>query len=97
KSQSLLLRELLVDALPTVTFAAPEASFLAWLDCRDLHLDQDPAAFFLEHARVGLNSGPTFGPSGAGFARLNFATSPEILTEVVARMGAAVLSVPTQA
>jgi cysteine-S-conjugate beta-lyase len=85
----MLLESLLAKHLPGVGYAPPEATFLAWLDCSDLGLGDDPAAHFLERGRVALSSGPEFGPLGRGFARLNFATSPEILTEAVQRMAAA--------
>ncbi|GGL87273.1 hypothetical protein GCM10012279_01180 [Micromonospora yangpuensis] len=69
---------------------AGEATYLAWLDCRELGLGDDPAAAFLDRGRVALNPGPTFGTGGAGHVRLNLATAPEILTEAVRRMAAAV-------
>ncbi|WP_405164067.1 aminotransferase class I/II-fold pyridoxal phosphate-dependent enzyme [Nocardia sp. NBC_01499] len=81
-------RDLVADALPPeIRFLRPAASYLAWLDCRGLELDQDPAAFFLEHAKVRLLSGPDFGPGGAGFARLNFATFRPVLEEMLSRVG----------
>lgn len=46
----------------------------------------DPAAAFLERGRVALNPGVSFGPGGAGFVRMDLATSSEILTEAVHRM-----------
>ena len=78
----------LLDQMPGIAFKPPEASYLAWLDCRALGIG-DPAAFFLERARVALSPGPDFGAPGAGFARLNFATSREILDEILDRMVAA--------
>ncbi len=51
-----------------------------------------PARMFLDRARVALSSGHVFGAGGAGFVRLNFATSPAVLTEAVTRMGRAVLA-----
>lgn len=42
---------------------------------------------FLDHARVALSSGHVFGHGGAGFVRLNFATSPAILRQAIQRMG----------
>jgi cystathionine beta-lyase len=45
---------------------------------------------FLERGRVALSSGPRFGSGGDGHARLNFATSPEILSEAITRMAAAI-------
>ena len=76
--------------MPAVGYAPPQAGYLAWLDCRELELGDDPAATFLERGRVGLSPGPQFGTGGAGHARLNFATSPELLAEIVERMAAAV-------
>jgi len=45
-----------------------------------------PARMFLDRARVALSSGHVFGHGGAGFVRLNFATSPAILREAIQRM-----------
>jgi cystathionine beta-lyase len=80
-----------VDAdLPGVRHYAPEATYLAWLDCRSLDLPDPPQQFFLERARVGLIPGAACGPAGEGYVRLNFATSPAILEQVLGRMAAAV-------
>jgi cystathionine beta-lyase len=84
-----LLASLLADELPEVSYVPGEASFLSWLDCGKLGLGDDPAAAFLEHGRVALTAGTYFGVQGAGFARLNIGTSPELLTEAVHRMAAA--------
>jgi bifunctional pyridoxal-dependent enzyme with beta-cystathionase and maltose regulon repressor activities len=67
----------------------PQASFLTWLDCRAAGLGEDPAAAFLERGRVALESGLRFGSQGAGFARLNVGTTPELLDEAVRRLAAA--------
>jgi cysteine-S-conjugate beta-lyase len=85
-----LLAGLLAAHLPGVRYAPPDASFLAWLDCRKLGLGDDPAAAFLERGRVALSPGPDFGTQGTGFARLNIGTSPELISEAVRRMAAAV-------
>jgi cysteine-S-conjugate beta-lyase len=87
-----LLQRLLADHLPGVTYVAPQASVLAWLDCRALRLGDDPAAAFLAKGRVALSPGPGFGTQGRGFARLNMGTSPELMAEAVRRMAAAVLA-----
>jgi cystathionine beta-lyase len=84
-----MLGELLAERLPQARFRRPDAGFLAWLDCRRLGLGDDPAAAFLERGRVALQPGLTFGAQGRGFARINFATSPDLLDEVVHRMAAA--------
>ena len=85
-----LLTELLRQHLPEVRHRPQQGTFLAWLDCRALGLGDDPAAAFLERGRVALVSGPAFGTGGAGHARLNTATSPELLEEGVRRMASAV-------
>ncbi len=81
-----LLGSLLAEHLPAVRWGRGSATYLAWLDCRELGLGDDPAAAFLEHGRVAVNSGLPFGSGGAGHVRLNLATTPEILTEAVVRM-----------
>jgi len=81
-----LLTGLLAEHLPGVRYAPPQASFLAWLDCRDLGLGDDPAGVFLENGKVALGHGPHFGAEGHGFARLNMGTSPELLEAAVRRM-----------
>jgi cystathionine beta-lyase len=86
-----LLSGLLTEHLPGVRYLPPEASFLAWLDCRALGLGDDPAAAFLDRGRVALSPGPDFGAQGLGFARLNMGTSPELMAEAVRRMAAALL------
>lgn len=84
-----LLGELLATRLPQVGYQPPQGTYLAWLDMRAMGLGDDPAAALLERARVALNPGPTFGRGGQGHVRLNFATRPEILTEAIDRIAAA--------
>ncbi|MQY13219.1 putative cystathionine beta-lyase [Streptomyces sp. RB5] len=81
-----LLSVLLAEHLPAVRYRPPEGTYLAWLDCRELGLGDDPAAVFLERGRVALSGGLPFGSGGAGHVRLNLAASPEVLREAVRRM-----------
>ena len=83
-----LLSGLLEELLPGVEYRMPAASYLAWLDFRALGWGDDPSIRALDSARVALNPGPTFGSQGRGFARLNLACSPEMLTEAVTRLAA---------
>jgi cysteine-S-conjugate beta-lyase len=78
----------LAAELPSVVFDEPQASYLAWLDFRSLGWGDDPSARILDEARVAVNPGLTFGSEGAGFVRLNFACSPELLDEAIARVSA---------
>lgn len=86
------LGELLGAHLPQIRYTAPEATYLAWLDCRELDLGPEPADFFLEKARVATNPGSAFGRDGVGHIRFNFATSRAILERAVEAMAAAVNS-----
>lgn len=71
--------------LPGIRMTKPEGTYLAWLDCRELKLD-NPYEFFLKHARVALNDGRTFGTGGTGFVRLNFGCPRSILEEALSRI-----------
>ncbi len=84
-----LLTGLLAEQLPGARYREPQASFLAWIDCRALDLGDDPAAAFLARGKVALSPGPDFGSQGRGFARLNIGTSPELIAEAVRRMASA--------
>ncbi|HEX5905440.1 MAG TPA: aminotransferase class I/II-fold pyridoxal phosphate-dependent enzyme [Propionibacteriaceae bacterium] len=84
------LGQLLAAQLPNITWRPPEASYVAWLDCRRLSLGDDPAATFLDRGRVALSRGLDYGREGAGFVRLNFGTSPEHVTDAIMRMARAV-------
>ncbi|GAB3710177.1 MalY/PatB family protein [Mariniluteicoccus flavus] len=83
-----LLVDLLAAHLPGARYRPQAGTYLAWVDCSALGLD-DPQKAFLTRGKVALNSGAEFGPGGQQCVRVNLATSPEILTEVVRRMRAA--------
>jgi cystathionine beta-lyase len=89
ESNRALLAELLDAQLPGVDYRQPRASYLAWLDFSALGWGDDPSIDALELAKVALNAGPAFGAPGAGFARLNFGCSPEVLAEAVSRLAMA--------
>lgn len=86
--QRTLLAELLVDDLPEARMRPLEATYLAWLDLRAYGHD-DPAAVALDKGRVLVEAGHRFQPGLAGHVRVNLATSPERLTEIVARLASA--------
>ena len=71
---------------PQARFFPPEATYLFWMDLRELDLQPSPFRHFLEHGKVALSDGAGFGPEGKGFARINFATSRALLTEALERM-----------
>ncbi len=81
------LAAVIAARFPGIVMHKPQATFLAWLDCRAL--GRDPYALFLDHARVGLSPGAEFGEQGAGFVRLNFGCTRKTLDAALDRMEAA--------
>jgi cystathionine beta-lyase len=79
------LTEFVATQLPDLRVTQPQATYLAWLDCRAASLP-DPFEFFMQKAKVGLNDGITFGPDGSGFVRLNFGTPRATLLDGLERM-----------
>ena len=84
------LMQYLAENIPGIRMTRPEATYLAWLDCRDLNLPQPPAQFLLEKARVALNNGADFGEPGKGYVRLNFGCSRATLKDALDRIKRAV-------
>ncbi len=84
-----LVGELLSAEVPGVKYREPESTYFAWLDCTELAMDE-PATFFLHEAKVAMNDGPSFGAGWDQYVRLNFGTSRQLLTKIVAAMGRSV-------
>lgn len=86
--QRTLLAELLATHLPEVRMRPLEATYLAWLDASAYGHD-DAAAVALERGRVQVSAGHSYAPGTTGQVRLNFATSPDRLTQIVERLAKA--------
>jgi cystathionine beta-lyase len=72
------------EQLPQIKPWRPQASFLVWLDCRELHLDHDALIdLFVNKARLALNDGEMFGQGGEGFMRLNVASPRSVLRQAL--------------
>ena len=80
------LQQLVTKNWHGVKISQPRNSYLSWADFSNTRLGEDPAAELLEKARVALSSGIPFGTGGKHHARLNFATSDEILEEAISRI-----------
>jgi cystathionine beta-lyase len=74
------------EHLPGIDITEPEATYLAWLDCRQTGIPGNAQQFFLQEARVALNDGRQYGRGGEGFVRLNFGCPRSMLTEALDRM-----------
>lgn len=86
--QRALLGELLAAHLPEVRMRPLEATYLAWLDASAYGHD-DAAAVALERGRVKVSPGESYAPGSTGQVRLNIATSPDRLVEIVERLAKA--------
>ncbi|MGW8567643.1 MalY/PatB family protein [Isoptericola sp. NPDC055881] len=88
-----LVATLLAEHAPAVRLQPAEATYLAWLDVRDALpagvAATGAAGLVLERGRLALEDGVRFGAGGAGWLRLNLATSTAVLTEAVRRLGRA--------
>ncbi|MDL2317120.1 pyridoxal phosphate-dependent aminotransferase [Desulfovibrio sp. OttesenSCG-928-A18] len=75
------------ERIPGIKTRVPEASYLLWLDCREMGLPQaELKRFFLEKAKLALNSGTDFGVEGEGFMRLNLACPIATVHEALGRL-----------
>jgi cystathionine beta-lyase len=89
----LFIDRTLKTRMPKVKLIPPQATYLAWLDCRDLKLSNDELdRVLLNQAKLWFSRGDTFGASGSGFVRINVAcpralleTAMEGFVSVIAR------------
>ena len=86
-------REFIEQNLPGIRFIEPEGTYLLWLDCRELDMnDSELKQFFIREAKVGLNPGLTFGVNGSGFMRMNIGTRKAVVAEAFERIADALAS-----
>jgi cysteine-S-conjugate beta-lyase len=81
-----LISTLIAEHLPEIIYNPPQHSYLAWLDLSGLNLGNEPTAVILDKSKVALNAGHIYGAQWGQFARMNFATSPEIITQAITQM-----------
>ena len=81
----------LKEHIPAIKMIRPQASYLIFLDCRELGLNQDQLnRLFVEDAHLALNDGTTFGKEGEGFMRLNIACPRAVLEQALKQLEQAV-------
>ena len=85
------LKNYFLKNIPRIKVIDPEGTYLIWLDCHDLDMDNNVLRSFMrENAEVGLEDGFIFGESGSGFMRMNIACPRYILSEALKRIENAV-------
>lgn len=88
------VKEYLQENIPRIKMLTPQASFLIFLDCRELGMatGQELETFFVEKAGLLLNNGTMFGTGGEGFMRLNVGVPRSILEQAMKKLQKAVES-----
>jgi cystathionine beta-lyase len=85
------ISDFLQTRIPQVKMNVPEATYLGWMDFRELRLsEKELNDFIIQKAKLGLNGGAAFGQEGIGFQRINFACQRSILEEAMGRLEKAV-------
>ena len=75
------------DYIPGIRMIRPQASYLIFLDCRALGLNQKELVdLFVDGAHLALNNGTTFGKEGEGFMRLNVACPRSVLERALGQL-----------
>jgi cystathionine beta-lyase len=81
------LEKFVNENLPKIKVIRPESTFLVWLDCTEMGMnDKDLNEFFLHKAKVGFNPGIMFGPGGEGFMRMNIGCPVSTLIQGLMRI-----------
>lgn len=89
------IREYCEKHIPKIRPNIPDATYLVWLDCRELGLDNEELRrFMIEKAGLGLNEGYTFGRSLEGYMRLNAACPRSVLAQALKQLEEAVSQLP---
>jgi len=81
----------LKNNIPEIKMLKPEATYMIWLDCRNLKMnDKTLRNFLIKEAKIGLNDGPVFGIGGEGFQRMNIACPLSLIEKALIRLKKAV-------
>lgn len=85
------------ERMPKIKPIRPEASYLVFLDCRELGLDQPSLVdFFVDGAHLALNDGSIFGKEGRGFMRMNVACPRSVLVKALSQLEEAYCKVKSE-
>lgn len=72
----------LAQHIPEIICRKPEATYLLWLDCRQLGMsDTELRDFFIHRCGIGMNAGTVFGEGGSGFMRMNIGCPRSIILQ----------------
>lgn len=85
------VRDFIRQQLPKIKLIEPDGTYLLWLDCRELGMnDAQLKRFFVEDAGVGMSPGPLFGEQGNGFMRMNIGAPRSVIEQAMCNIARAV-------
>jgi cystathionine beta-lyase len=85
------VHDYLRNNIPQIKITKPEATYLLWLDCRELGMtDTQLRGFFIKGCKVGMNPGAVFGEGGTGFMRLNIGTPKSTIEQILLSISKAI-------
>jgi cystathionine beta-lyase len=85
------LREFICTRIPQIKLVEPQGTYLIWLDCRALGLNEKALAdLIVSRAKLWLDAGAMFGEGGSGFQRVNIACPRPILAQALDQLEQAV-------
>ncbi len=89
-----LIRSFCAENIPQIRPNVPDATYLVWLDCRGLEMENEELRrFMIEEAGLGLNEGWSFGRSLSGYMRLNAACPRSVIEKALKQLKEAVEAV----
>ncbi|MBI9037332.1 MAG: PatB family C-S lyase [Bacteroidales bacterium] len=81
------VEDFLKNNIPEIKICRPEATYMIWLDCSDLNMDDKILKrFFIKETKIGLNDGSVFGIGGEGFQRMNIACPLSVIEQALFRL-----------
>jgi len=79
-----MVRDHLQRHLPQIRMTEPEGTYLLWLDCHGIGMDDKQLkAFFVQQAGVGMSPGTMFGAGGSGYMRMNIASPRKVIMQAL--------------
>jgi len=85
-----MVRNYLQQHLPQIKMIEPEGTYLLWLDCRELGLnDKQLKDFFVQKAGIGLSPGAMFGNGGSGYMRMNIGAPRSVIKRALENISTA--------
>lgn len=84
------VREFIRQHLPRIKLIEPDGTYLLWLDCRGMGMnDNQLKQFFVQEAGVGMSPGVMFGEQGSGFMRMNSGAPRSIIAQALEKIARA--------